>query len=125
MKYESMFQRLIANSRAPESECGCWNWTGNKHAKGYGRLNVRRNGKHKSEFAHREMSRQVQGEFIEVDLDDDPVGPIGLIPRLARHVDDTDDHLCWNRICINPDHFENVTRSENTRRRNARTKDAP
>ena len=26
------------------------------------------------------------------------------------------DHLCRNRICINPDHLEAVTRSENQRR---------
>jgi hypothetical protein len=32
------------------------------------------------------------------------------------------DHLCNNRMCVNPDHLEMVTHKENQRRRDARSK---
>lgn len=64
----------------------CWEWTGQKDS-GYGRYSGRP--------AHR-----VTYEVL--------VGPIpdGL----------TLDHLCRNKGCVNPDHLEPVTSSENTRR---------
>lgn len=120
MKYESMLHRLIANTEEPESPTGCWVWKGRREPRGYGRLNVRRDGRHQKVYAHREMSRQVTGgDFIEVELvPEDPLGPIRLVPRPPRAYDCTDDHLCWNTACANPDHIEHgVTRVENTSRR--------
>ena len=125
MKYESMLHRLIANTEEPESSTGCWPWTGRLHCAGYGRLNARRDGRHVTLLAHREMQRQVEGEYIEIHLDDeDPFGPIILIPAAPLHTDEqTIDHLCWNNPCCNPDHFEVVTRSENSTRKEARGQD--
>jgi hypothetical protein len=121
VKYDSMFTRLLANSTEPESLTACWNWEGRLHGKGYGRLNARRDGRHVTVYAHREMHRVVEGEFIEIHLDDeDPFGPILLIPVAPPHYDETIDHLCWNTQCINPDHFEVVSRSENSARKEAR-----
>lgn len=122
MKYDTLFERLVANTAEPESPTACWVWTGRRHGKGYGRLNVRRDGRHVTLFAHREMQRQVTGgDFIEVELvPEDPLGPIRLVPRPARGYDDTDDHLCWNTACCHPDHVEDVSRSENAARRWAR-----
>jgi hypothetical protein len=34
--------------------------------------------------------------------------------------DETLDHGCWNRGCINPDHWSVVTRAENTQEMNDR-----
>lgn len=34
----------------------------------------------------------------------------------------TVDHLCFNKLCINPRHMEIVTRSENSRRGNQATR---
>ncbi len=34
----------------------------------------------------------------------------------------TVDHLCWQTLCQRPDHFEAITREENTRRMRARRK---
>ena len=43
------------------------------------------------------------------------LGPILIVPRPALGFDDTIDHLCCFRRCINPDHWtEPVTRAENT-----------
>lgn len=122
MKYESMLHRLIANTEEPQNDQACWVWTGGCCTRGYGKLNKRVDGRHVTIRAHREMQQQVDGEFIEVHLDDeDPFGPIVLLPAPPLHPDEqTIDHLCWNTQCINPDHFEVVTRVENSVRMRAR-----
>lgn len=124
MKYESTLHRLIANTEEPQSSTGCWPWAGRCEPKGYGRLNARIDGKHTKLYAHREMMHQVEGEFIEIHLDaEDPFGPIILIPAARRGYDETLDHLCWGPSCCNPDHFEVVTRAENSSRKKARGQD--
>ena len=68
---------------------GCWLWTGPPDkTTGYARFSV--NGKR--DMAHRVAYRMVKGEI-----------PVGL------HI----DHLCRNRLCMNPDHLEAVTCREN------------
>jgi hypothetical protein len=80
-------------------DSGCWRWTGSVGSSGYGHIVVNRHGK----CAHRAV--------YEV-----AVGPIPDGLEL--------DHLCVNRSCVNPDHLEPVTRSENLRRARARRQDA-
>ncbi len=69
----------------------CWNYTGGKDRDGYGRtcINGRRGRAHRM-------------------VDEALVGPIpeGVVI----------DHLCRNRSCLNPDHMEPVTNSENVKR---------
>lgn len=62
---------------------------------GYGLAQTRQNGKIKGHLAHR-----VAYEFC-----------IGKIPSNM-----TIDHLCRNRLCVNPKHLEVCTRGENTLR---------
>ena len=69
---------------------GCWHWIGHLRS-GYGRLMV--NGSFIS--AHRMSYEHFVGPI-----------PDGL----------EIDHLCRNRSCVNPDHLEPVTRTENIRR---------
>ena len=70
---------------------GCWNWTGAVSNRSYG--SIYRDGR--MQKAHR----------VSYELSCGPV-PDGLDL----------DHICRNRLCVNPDHLEPVTRSENLRR---------
>ena len=81
-----------------DSSGDCWEWTGTVTNTGYGLSNKR--GLYRG-AAHRAVW----------------VSLIGAIP------DGLDlDHLCRNTRCVNPDHLEPVTRSENMKRtrRNSR-----
>lgn len=84
-----IISRFLNNIEIMES--GCWNWKGKPGTGGYGRC---WDGK-KSVLAHRFSYTYFKGEI-----------PHGLEP----------DHLCRNRICVNPDHLEVVTHQVNVRR---------
>lgn len=71
----------------------CWLWTGWTNPSGYGRLKVDGH----MVFAHRIAYQEVRGAIpIHLEL----------------------DHLCRVRRCVNPDHLEPVTHSENIARGN-------
>jgi hypothetical protein len=72
---------------------GCWLWIGSVNASGYGKFHAF--NLHKTFFAHRAMYEA-------------SVGPIP--PKM------TIDHLCRQKLCINPAHLEVVTAAENVRR---------
>jgi hypothetical protein len=73
---------------------GCWWWTGAKNDKGYARATVggRTRGAHRWAY-----------EFL--------VGEIGIDPDTGKSLDL--DHLCKNRLCVNPDHLEPITHQLN------------
>ncbi|WP_402465721.1 HNH endonuclease signature motif containing protein [Isoptericola aurantiacus] len=73
----------------------CIEWTGATSANGYGRIGI---GGSRTAQVHRVAYEAARGPI-----------PAGL------HI----DHLCRNRRCVNPDHLEPVTQSENNRRANA------
>lgn len=79
----------------PEPNSGCWIWCGHIKSNGYGTLGVKIGTKWKTIHAHRASYEAY----------------IGFIPPFADL-----DHLCRNRSCINPDHLEPVSRSENLKR---------
>jgi len=81
------FQSKIAE----DLNTGCWRWTAAIKGNGYG--NSWLDGRNQP--AHRVIYQLLIGK-IEAGLDL--------------------DHLCRNRICVNPDHLEPVTRSVNLKR---------
>jgi hypothetical protein len=71
----------------------CWRWTGSKNELGYGTIRYRGRVWKAHRFSYL---------FFNGDLED------GLVI----------DHLCKNRICVNPLHLEEVTQKENLQRKN-------
>ena len=76
-----------------EKTATCWLWRGYRSGSGYGAINLNR----RSHCAHR-----LAYTFL--------VGPIPDGLEL--------DHLCRNRLCVNPAHLEPVTTRENVLRGN-------
>lgn len=67
----------------PESTDGCWHWAGTENGRGYGKI----------WFLGRQwLAHRLAYEFL--------IGPLNGHPL---------DHLCRNRICVNPAHLEPVS----------------
>lgn len=81
-------QVVESDEPSPNGTHGCWLWTGNIGAAGYGRISL----SGRKQYAHRVAYRWV----------------VGAIRR-----DLTIDHTCRNHRCVNPQHLEAVTRREN------------
>lgn len=124
VRYANMFERLIANSRPLEGQNanGCWEWTGRTDGRRwpYGVVTKRVAGKHTTTRAHREMEQQLRDSRVQLDLDDAQVGDWWATPlptaAPAPLCPDTEtiDHLCYCRLCIHPDHWEAISRVENS-----------
>lgn len=80
-------ERFLAKVDKTTSEYGCWFWTANTYNNGYSQF--------QHEPGHRYSYREFKGEI-----------PDGY----------EIDHLCMTRICVNPDHLEAVTPTENNLR---------
>jgi len=70
----------------------CWDWSGTINHKGYGAVQVSKIKKN----AHRALYEAVHGRVSS-----------------KLHI----DHLCRNKLCVNPGHMEVVTPAENERRK--------
>lgn len=81
-------RRFIERIRVADS---CWEWLGDQYSNGYGRFSLG-----DAEWLVHRLAYACM------------VGPIP--------VDLTIDHLCNNRLCVNPNHLAIATRAENARR---------
>jgi hypothetical protein len=75
---------------------GCWEWTAATSSSGYGVGTVRGQTTSAHRLTYMELVAPIP-EGLEI------------------------DHLCCNKLCVNPDHLETVTRQENMRRYIERT----
>lgn len=82
------------NAKTTHAPSGCIEWTADMSNSGYGRFWIG------PEKGNKALAHRWSYEYH--------VGPIpeGLVI----------DHLCRNRVCVNPEHLEPVTASENVRR---------
>jgi hypothetical protein len=87
-------ERFWTKVVVPRDGDGCWEWTASRCREGYGRFNAN-DINLPSTLAHRIAYTWLVGPI-----------PDGM----------TLDHLCRNTGCVNPDHLEVVTASENSRR---------
>jgi hypothetical protein len=71
----------------------CWLWTGATTSSGYGNFKVDSGWDTAHRYSWRTLIAPIPGEL-------------------------TIDHLCANKLCVNPWHMQVVTRSENSRRAN-------
>lgn len=79
-------------AKVDKQEDGCWSWTGAKFTQGYGMARLR--GKNRR--AHRVAYVWAYGEL--------DISCSGL------------DHICDNKLCVNPDHLRPASTLENTLR---------
>lgn len=94
-RYASLYERLVANTTC-DGEQACWIWTGQVGTNKRPQLNIRRDGKHRTCNAAREM--------------------LNLFYVLDSEAEAS--HLCtvsW--LCINPDHLVPETKQQNMARR--------
>lgn len=90
-RYASLYERLVANTRV-DSESGCWLWTGSVGTNRRPQLSIRKNGKHCTCNAAREM--------------------LDLFYVLDSEAEAS--HLCSDSwLCISPDHLEPETKQQN------------
>lgn len=88
---EERFWPKVDQSSGPT---GCWLWTAAiSEDDGYGRLGIDGQGR----LAHRISYELATGRKIEAGVDI--------------------DHICFNRICVNPSHLRPVTRKQNNEHR--------
>lgn len=100
-RYADIAERIVANSVLAIDSfydgTPCWLWTGrtqvNRSGVHYGRINVRVNGKHKTEKVHRVVVREIKRR------------------RLTRR--DVVMHLCNNTLCCNPAHLRGGKQTTN------------
>jgi hypothetical protein len=113
LRYDTLWQRLIANTAEPDSEQGCWPWTGKKcSGYGYGRLNL-----YVPELA---CNKPVTAHVLAWAIAETGIvtaGELYLRYLEVRCCGLELDHLCENTKCINPDHLELVTPKQNSQRK--------
>ena len=102
MKYESMIERLLANSYQDDNEC--WVWIGafkvNRTGMFYGKLNVRmKRGPRKGKVVTLQAHRVSYATFMQV-----RITPKSIVR-----------HTCDNTLCINPGHLIKGSQRDNVR----------
>jgi hypothetical protein len=126
-KYDSLYARLVANSRVPEDQSeatGCWLWTSRSRGKHpnsqYPRFNTMCDGKHKQLAAHRAML-----VIMELAKEEEGMELFWPLYNTYSVAEFHADHLCEGSggLCINPDHLQWLTEDEHTAKTVARNRE--
>lgn len=113
LRYDTMRDRLVANTAEPETACGCWPWTGSKKSRyGYGRLNIYVPGLR----TNTAVTAHVLA-FVLLEADHMTTDELYLAYLEMRCSGLELDHTCENTACINPDHLDPTTPSINCQRK--------
>lgn len=113
--YADLWARLMANTSEPENGQDCWRWTGKLDREGYGQINVWVPGLGRTYTMKAHVAMWCWFSAGARTADD-----LFLAYREHSASGLELDHLCAERWCINPEHLECVTGSENCRRRGRR-----
>jgi hypothetical protein len=105
----------MANTVEPENDQSCWEWLGKRDGWWYGRLNVYVPGLGDTRTVMAHVASWVCHQAAPTDADDFWLAYLELNCSGLEI-----DHLCTWPCCVNVDHLEPVTPSENSRRRDAR-----
>ncbi len=113
--YDTLWCRLMANVAEPDNEQACWNWLGKRDRLWYGRLNlyVPALGETKTVMAH--LAGWICHQAQPANADEFWLAYLEFSCSGLEL-----DHLCVMPCCVNVDHLEPVTPSENCRRRDTR-----
>lgn len=112
-RYPNLYSRLVANTAEPESSQGCWPWSLNADRWGYGRLNLYVDGARVKIQAHIAL-------WVWLEASPETVEEFYTAYLICTHSGMELDHTCVNPTCLNPDHLDLVTASENAKRRDQR-----
>lgn len=114
--YLTIYDRLVANTHEPENGQSCWLWSGKRGGGQYGRVNIYVPG-----IAATVTMQAHLALYLCVHSDAMTPDELFLAWQEIKHSGLEIDHCCYQAHCINPDHLEAVTPSENcARRRNWR-----
>lgn len=96
-----VIERILSRTVIDEAT-GCWRWPGSRTHDGYGTImtGAKADGDRRMSYIHRVVYEEL-------------VGPID------NELDHVHDRGCRYRDCHNPEHLEDVTRTENQRRKHA------
>lgn len=97
-QHTNILDRLEERTHRPDGEVGCWEWTGSRNQKGYGKLKI----KSVTKLTHRLSYQEAN----------DCVLPASVVVR----------HTCDNRVCWNPQHLISGTHADNAADRSSRNR---
>lgn len=114
-RYDSLYQRLLANTEEPENDAGCWRWTGKLGGGHYARFNLWVPGLH-----HRVTLQAHIALWVWLQAEPKSIDEFYLQYRTLTDSGLELDHLCVTAECVCPDHVDPCTPVENIRRRDDR-----
>ena len=110
--YTNLYHRLVANTHEPQNMQDCWCWSAKRDRGGYGRFNL-----YVPALRAKVILMSHIALWVWLHTEPDSANEFYLFYREFTASGLELDHLCRFTTCINPDHVEPKTASENCKRR--------